>query len=89
MDLATQLQLIDQFAVLGAIDRAQVIQEPPAAADELQKSLPRAVILPVCLEVARELVDSFRNERNLDSRTAGVGGMLFEALDRCLFNFFG
>ena len=88
MDLSTQLQLIDQFTVLVAIDRTQVIQKPPAAADELQESLTRAEILSMSLEMARELVDSFRNERNLHSWTACVGGMLFEALDRCLFNFF-
>ena len=59
---ATQLQLIDQFAILGAVDRSQIIQKPPAAADELQKTLARTVVLAVQLEMGRELIDSFRDQ---------------------------
>src|SRR5262249_27328743 len=87
IDLTTQLQLIDQIAIFVAIDRSQIIQKPPAGADQFEQTLARTIIFSVRLEVGRELVDSFRHERNLNSRTACVGGVLFKALNGGFFNF--
>ena len=86
--LPTQLQLFDEIAVLRAIDVAQIVEEAPATADELQQPLTRAIVFSMCLKMTRELVDSFRNERDLDSGTPGVGRVLFMALNSGFCDFF-
>jgi hypothetical protein len=78
---ATELQLINQFAIPRSVDRSQIVQKPTAAADKLQKTLARTVVLAVQLEVGRELIDSFRDQGDLNGRPPGVGGMLFKPLN--------
>jgi hypothetical protein len=87
--LATQLQLVDQLAIPGAINRPQIIQESPATADKLKKALARPIVLAMQLEMSGELIDAFGNERDLNRRTPGIGGMLLELLDRSFLRFFG
>ena len=86
--LPTQFQLFNDAAVLVLIDGPQVIEKPPATADEFEQALTRSEIFAVRLEVGRELADSFRYERDLNSRTAGIGGMLLKALNGGFFDFF-
>jgi hypothetical protein len=51
----------------------QVVQQPPASADQDQQAAPRVVVLLVLAQVLRELVDAEGHERDLHLCRAGVG----------------
>ena len=87
--LATQLQLVDQLAIFRAVNRTQIIQKPSATADKLQETLARTVILAMELEMGRQLINSFRDESDLNRRSTGVGGVLLKSLNGGLFDFLG
>src|SRR5207248_6004502 len=65
-------QTVDQLAVPGGILRLEVIEQPPALADELEQSAPRVVVLLVRLEVLGQVMDALGEQRDLHLRRAGV-----------------
>src|SRR5260221_6064296 len=72
--LPAQTQLLDQGPVALEVVPLQVIEHPAAAADELQQTAPRVMVLRVRTQVLRELVDAGREEGDLHLRRPRVGG---------------
>lgn len=70
--LATQAKLIDQLAISIYIAAFQVIEQFPALTNHLKQSLTRVMIVRVYLEMFRELVDAFGQQRDLDFDRTGI-----------------
>src|SRR5438093_7958826 len=70
--LLTNPEALDQLGVAVGILALQIVEQPPALADELQQAAPRVVILYVRLEVLGQIVDAFTEERDLHFRGARV-----------------
>ena len=66
--LAAQAQLLDQGLVAIGAHTPEIIQQSPALAHELQQPAPGVVVLRVRLEVHRQLIDAFRDQRDLHLR---------------------
>ena len=74
--LVTQPKLINQLAVGVEVGALQIGKETLARADHLQEAAAAVVVLGVRAEVIGEVIDPFREQRNLDLRRAGVGVVL-------------
>src|SRR5918994_7922178 len=70
--LPPEAQLLDQGSTTLEILALQVVQQAPAAADELQQPAPRVMILRVRAQVLSQFVDACRQERDLHLGRAGV-----------------
>src|SRR5207245_10343402 len=77
-------QPFDQLPVPGGVLRLEVVEEPPALADQLEQAAARMVVLLVRLEVFRQVLDALGEERDLDLRRAGVALVGAELLDYTL-----
>src|SRR4029450_2885068 len=62
----------------------QILEKPPALADQHQQSPARVMVLRMRLEMLREAVDALGQKRNLDLRGAGVPFVSPELLDQAL-----
>src|SRR4051812_4727343 len=71
--LAPEAELLDQGAVALEVLLRQIVEQPAAAADELEQSAARIVILRVRAEMVGELVDAGGQEGDLHLRGPGVG----------------
>lgn len=71
--LVAQAKLANELAIRVEIGALEVLQETAALANHLQESLPAVVVLGVRPEVIIQVVDPFREHRDLDLRRAGVG----------------
>jgi hypothetical protein len=89
MPLPPESQLLNQCAVPLEIALLQVLQEPPAPADELEQAAARVVVLRVRAEVLRQLVDSSRQQRDLNLRRARIGLAAPVLPDDLLLRFLG
>src|SRR6266540_830341 len=70
--LPPQAELLNEGAIALEVALLQVLQEPPAAADELEQAAARVVVLRVRPQVLGQLVDASRQQRDLHFRRAGV-----------------
>src|SRR5205814_10613191 len=66
-----------------------VIEQGTARCDHLQKAPARLVVLHVGLEVPGEVIDAFRQDRDLNLGRAGVAGLVGIRLDDFRFAFGG
>src|SRR5581483_12436441 len=87
--LSPQAELLDQGAIALQIRPLQVVEQPAAAADELEQPAPRIVVLRVRAQVLRELVDPGREEGDLHLRGAGVAPVPAVLADDLLLRFLG
>ncbi len=71
---------VEELAVGGLVVVLQVREQPPAAADHFQESLAGIEIFFMALEMTGELVDTLRQEDDLDLGGTGVGLMKTELL---------
>lgn len=71
-NLLAQLQLARDRHVPAVVGLVEVIQQASALADHLQQSTTGAVIFVVLLQVLSEMIDSLREQSNLNVGTAGV-----------------
>src|SRR5437764_12687360 len=78
--LPAEAELLDEGAIALDVFALQVVQEPPAAADELQQAAARVVIVLVRPQMLGELVDPLRQHRDLDLRRPGIRLVLAELL---------
>ena len=53
----------------------QVVEQATPLADQHEKSAARAVVFLVRFEVLRQLTDALAQQRDLDFRTSGIGGV--------------
>src|SRR5919201_5767962 len=70
--LPAQPEFLDQCSIPLQILFLKVIQEPPPAADELQQPAARVVVLRMCAQMLRQVVDAPRQQCDLDVRGARV-----------------
>src|SRR5215216_3719385 len=80
-DLLTDTEALDDLSVTVDVLALQVIEQPPALANELQQPAPRMVILAVGLEVLGQVVDAFAENRDLNFWGAGVFVVLLVVAD--------
>src|SRR5690606_25578198 len=70
--LAAQTQLFDDRLVAGDIAVLQIVEQPAALTDHLQKALARVVVFLVGLEVLGQVGDALGEDRNLNFRRTSV-----------------
>src|SRR5215475_2448858 len=68
----TNVVLFNERLVTRFVGLLQVIEKRTARRHELQEAAARMIILHVGLEMIREVVDAFRQDRDLNLRGAGV-----------------
>jgi hypothetical protein len=71
--LFSNTQTVDDFPVALGVLASQIVKQSPPLTDQLQQTSPGMIVLPMCLEVIREAVDSPREQCDLDFWRAGVG----------------
>ena len=89
LDLAAESELLDQASVALQVALLQVVEESPAASDQLQQSAAGVMILPVSAEMLGQLVDATRQKSDLDSGRARVRIASAVPGDNFCFGFFG
>src|SRR2546428_4879421 len=87
--LAPEAQLLDESAIALEVRALEVIQEPPAAADQLEQPAARVMVVLVRAEVLGQLVDATREHRDLDFGRPRVGCGAAVLLDDLLLLFLG
>ena len=73
-ELPAQAEAIDQGLVTGKIAIFKVAQQALALVDQLQQTAAGVMILLVLFEMAGQVVDAGRQQRDLDFRRTGVVG---------------
>src|ERR1700687_2136333 len=86
---ATNVMLFEQRLVTRLVLLLDVIEKRPARRHQLQEAAARMVVLHVGLEVPGEVVDAFRQDRDLNLGRAGVTGLVGIRLDDFRFTFGG
>src|SRR5215469_7325184 len=77
----TNVVLFNERLVTRFVGLLQVIEKRTARRHELQEAAARMVVLHVGLEMVREVVDAFRQDRDLNLGGAGVAGLGSIGLD--------
>src|SRR5216684_5356137 len=85
----TNVMLFEQRLVTRLVLPLDVIEKRTARRHELQKATTRMVVLHVGLEMPGEVVDAFRQDRDLNLGRAGVAGFVGIRLDDFRFTFGG
>src|ERR1700736_1308555 len=85
----TNVMLFEQRLVTRLVLLLDVIEKRPARRHQLQKAATRMVVLHVGLEMPGEVVDAFRQDRDLNLGRAGVAGLVGIRLDDFRFTFGG
>src|SRR6202023_3070037 len=85
----TNVVLFEQRLVTRLVLLLDVIEKRTARRHELQKAAPRMVVLHVGFEMPGEVVDAFRQDRDLNLGRAGVAGLVGIRLDDFRFTFGG
>jgi hypothetical protein len=87
--LFTETQLFDEFAVSFQVGTLNVLQHPPAFADQDQKSPLAGFVFLELFTVTGQLVDSFSEQRYLNFRGARILLVLAEFGNDGCNAFFG
>src|SRR5262245_35415696 len=69
---AANAELLDQMLVAALVGALEIIEQLATLRDELEQAAPRVVVFHVRLEMLREVVDAFRQDRDLHLGGAGV-----------------
>ena len=70
----TNVVLFEQRLVARLVLPLDVIEQGTTCCDHFQKTPARMIVLHVGFEVPGEIVDAFRQDRNLNLGRAGIGG---------------
>src|ERR1700676_4710680 len=85
----TNVMLFEQRLVTRLVLPLDVIEKRTARSDHFQKPTTRMIVLHVGFEMPGEVVDAFRQDRNLNLGRAGVAGLVGIRLDDFRFTFGG
>src|SRR4051812_10805021 len=85
----TNVVLLEQRLVARLVVLLQVIEQRSARRHQLQEAAAGMVVLAVGLEMAGEVADAFRQDRDLHLRRTGVAGLERARLDDFRFTFCG
>src|ERR1700722_5415350 len=83
------IMLFEQRLVAGLVLPLDVIEQGTACCDHFQKAPTRMIVLHVGFEMSGEVVDAFRQDRDLNLGRAGVAGLVGIRLDDFRFAFRG
>src|ERR1700754_1600568 len=78
---ATDVVLFEQRLVTRLVPVLQIIEKGAARRHELQEATAGVIVLYVGLEMVGEVVDAFRQDRDLNLGRAGIGGLVGPSLD--------
>src|SRR5690606_29169188 len=78
---AADIQPLDQVLVACLVALFDVVEQLTTLRHELQQPAARVVVFRVRLEVLCQVVDAFRQDRNLDLGRTGVAGLERKRLD--------
>src|SRR4051794_3528227 len=78
---ATNVVLFEQRLVSRLVLLLHVIEKGTTRRHELEKSAPRMIVLHVGLEVPGQVIDAFRQDRDLNLGRAGIAGLVGIGLD--------
>src|ERR1700716_2907978 len=81
----TNVMLFEQGLVTRLVLPLDVIEQRTARRDHFQQAAARMIVLHVALEVVGEVVDAFRQDRDLNLGRAGVAGLVGIGLDDLCF----
>src|SRR3954470_4847261 len=79
---SAQAELADERAVALEVPLLQVVEQPPALADEHEQAAARVVVLLVLAQVLGEVVDALGEQGDLDAGIARVLGVVAELGDQ-------
>src|SRR3984893_16374266 len=85
----TNVMLCEQGPVTRLVLPLDVIEQRTACGDHFQEPATRMIVLHVGFEMAGEVVDAFRQDRDLNLGRAGVAGLVGIGLDDFRFAFCG
>src|SRR6266481_368320 len=85
----TNVVLFEQRLVTRLVLPLDVIKKRAARGDHFQKPATRMIVLHVGFEMPGEVVDAFRQDRDLNLGRAGVAGLVGIRLDDFRFAFCG
>lgn len=85
--LTPKAESLDQLLVARRRRAAQIVEQPPALAHDLEQATAGVVVLQVDLEVLGELVDALGQDGDLDLGRSGVGLVTTIAVDDALLAF--
>src|SRR5260363_177722 len=71
----TDVVLLEQRLVARLVVLLQIVEQRTAGRDQLQEAAAGVIILAVGLEMAGQVVDAFRQDRNLHLGRTGVTGL--------------
>src|SRR5450432_519594 len=81
--------LFEQGLVTRLVLPLDVVKERAACGDHFQKPAARMIVLHVGFEVPGEVIDAFRQDRDLNLRRAGIAGLVGIRLDDFRFSLCG
>src|SRR6202163_1131603 len=81
--------LFEQRLVTRLVFPLDVIEQRAARCDHFQKPATRMIVLHVGFEMAGEVIDAFRQDRDLNLGRAGIAGLVGIRLDDFRFAFRG
>src|SRR5207248_6492855 len=73
-------ETVDELAVPGRVLGFEVVEKPPALADELEQAAAGVMVLLVRLEMLGEVMDALGEQCDLDLRRAGISFVRAELL---------
>src|SRR5246127_5086322 len=85
----TNIMLFEQRLIARLVLPLDVIKKGTACGDHFQKPTTRMIVLHVGFEMPGEVVDAFRQDRDLNLGRAGVTGLVGIRLDDFRFTFGG
>src|ERR1700760_3846519 len=77
----TNVVLLKKCLVTAFVRLAQVVEQRTARRHQLQQAATRMVVLHVRLEMLGEIIDAFRQDRDLNFRRAGIARLGSTRLD--------
>src|ERR1700694_2361871 len=86
---ATNVMLFEQRLVTRLVLSLDVIEKRTAGCDHFQKAPARMIVLDVGFEMPGEVIDAFRQDRDLNLGRAGIAGLVGIRLDDFRFAFCG
>jgi hypothetical protein len=86
-ELFPQSEALDDCAITLQILVFQIVQKPPALADEFQKTSARMVILFMLLEMIGQVSNASAKQGHLNFRRTRIGRVQLEFIDNA-FSFF-
>jgi hypothetical protein len=84
--LVPESEVRDELAITIDIGPLQVLEKTTTAPDHLEEAAAAVVVLPVCVEVGPKVVDTSREDRDLDGSASTIVLVELVLLDDVVFD---